>query len=222
MISNYIGYQWPSGKAKHGRTLASMEGFRASLLALGVPGLFLLAVLDSAGVPLPGGVDIVLLLLAWQQPSLFLVTAFAAATGSTIGCLFLYRVARTGGDKALGRLDPEKRHWVTEKVRDNDVMAILVAVLAPPPFPTKVFILVAGFVGMSWTRCAAAVFTGRLIRFSAEAYLAVRLGDRAFETLQRHYPTVGLTLVGLVGLYLVAKWWQRRRALDVAGAGEAS
>ena len=199
-----------------------MEGFRASLLALGVPGLFLLAVLDSAGVPLPGGVDIVLLLLAWQQPSLFLVTAFAAATGSTIGCLFLYRVARTGGDKALGRLDPEKRHWVTEKVRDNDVMAILVAVLAPPPFPTKVFILVAGFVGMSWTRCAAAVFTGRLIRFSAEAYLAVRLGDRAFETLQRHYPTVGLTLVGLVGLYLVAKWWQRRRALDVAGAGEAS
>ena len=196
-----------------------MEGFRASLLALGVPGLLLIAVLDSAGVPLPGGVDIVLLLLAWQQPSLFLVTAFAAAAGSTIGCLFLYQVARTGGDKALGRLDPGKRHWVTEKVRDNDVMAILVAVLAPPPFPTTVFILVAGLVGMSWTRFTAAVFTGRMIRFSAEAYLAVHLGDRAFETLQRHYPTVGLTLAGLVVLCLVGKWWQRRHALDVTGAG---
>ena len=194
-----------------------MEGFRDNLLALGVPGLFLIAVLDSAGVPLPGGVDIVLLLLAWQQPSLSLVTAFAAATGSTVGCLFLYRVAQTGGDKALGRLDPEKRRWVTDKVRDYDVMAILVAVLAPPPFPTKVFILVAGLVGMSWIRFAAAVFTGRMVRFSAEAYLAVRLGNQALVTLQRHYPTVGLTLAGLVALYVAAKWWQRRRALDVAG-----
>ena len=106
---------------------------------------------------------------------------------------------------------------MTDKVRDYDVMAILVAVLAPPPFPTKVFILVAGLVGMSRIRFAAAVFTGRMIRFSAEAYLAVRLGDQALVTLQRHYPTVGLTLAGFVALYVAAKWWQRRRALDVAG-----
>ena len=43
-----------------------MDVFRDSLLALGVPGLFIIALLDSAGVPLPGGVDIVLMLLSWQ------------------------------------------------------------------------------------------------------------------------------------------------------------
>ncbi len=194
-----------------------MDGLRDSLLALGIPGLFLIAFLDSAGVPLPGGVDVVVLLLAWQQPSLFVWIALAASTGSTLGCLVLYRLGRTGGDRAVRRLDPGKREWVTRKVRENDVVAMLVAVLAPPPFPAKVFMLVAGIVGMSWTRFAAAIFVGRMIRFTGEAYLAVRLGDRAVETLQAHYPTVGGTLALAVILYLAVKWVRKRRRLPAAG-----
>jgi membrane protein YqaA with SNARE-associated domain len=194
-----------------------MDGLRDSLLALGIPGLFLIAFLDSAGIPLPGGVDVVVLLLAWQQPSLFVWIALAASTGSTLGCLVLYRLGRTGGDRAVRRLDPGKREWVTRKVRENDVVAMLVAVLAPPPFPAKVFMLVAGIVGMSWTRFAAAIFVGRMIRFSGEAYLAVRLGDRAVETLQAHYPTVGGTLALAVILYLAVKWVRKRRRLPAAG-----
>ena len=194
-----------------------MDGLRDSLLALGIPGLFLIAFLDSAGIPLPGGVDVVVLLLAWQQPSLFVWIALAASTGSTLGCLVLYRIGRTGGDRAVRRLDPGKREWVTRKVRENDVVAMLVAVLAPPPFPAKVFMLVAGIVGMSWTRFAAAIFVGRMIRFSGEAYLAVRLGDRAVETLQAHYPTVGGTLALAVILYLAVKWVRKRRRLPAAG-----
>ena len=194
-----------------------MDGFRNSLLALGVPGLFLIALLDSAGVPLPGGVDVVLLLLAWQQPSRFILIALAASTGSTLGCLVLYRIGRTGGDRAVRRLDPEKRRWVTRKVRENDIAAMLVAVLAPPPFPTKVFVLVAGIVGMSPARFAGAVFVGRLVRFAGEAYLAVRLGDRAVETLQQHYPTIGAALALSVFLYLAVKRIRKRRRLHAAG-----
>ena len=189
-----------------------MDRLRDTLLALGVPGLFLIALLDSAGVPLPGGVDIVLMLLSWQQPSLVVAIALVAAVGSTLGCLILYRVGRTGGEVALRRLDPEKRRWVTEKIRENDTMAVLVAVLAPPPLPTKIFILVAGFVEMPWLRFVAAVFTGRMIRFGGEACLAVRLGDQALETLQRNYPLIGAGLAGGVVVYLVAKWLRRRRA----------
>jgi membrane protein DedA with SNARE-associated domain len=77
--------------------------------------------------------------------------------------------------------------------------------------------LVAGFVGMSWQRFVAAVFAGRLIRFGGEAYLAVRLGEQALETLQQYYPLVGVVLgVGVV-LYLVVKWLRRRR--DHAATG---
>ncbi len=194
-----------------------MDGLRDSLLALGIPGLFLIAFLDSAGVPLPGGVDVVVLLLAWQQPSLFVWIALAASTGSTLGCLVLYRIGRTGGDRAARRLDPGKREWVTRKVRENDVFAMLVAVLAPPPFPAKVFMLVAGIVGMSWTRFAGAIFVGRMIRFTGEAYLAVRLGDRAVEALQEHYPAIGAALALAVVLYLAVRRLRKRRRLPAAG-----
>ena len=193
-----------------------MDGFRDSLLALGVPGLFLLALLDSAGIPLPGGVDVVLMVLSWQQPSLFIVVALTAATGSTLGCLVLYRLGRTGGDRAVRRLDPDKRRWVTDKIRDNDIAAMMIAVLAPPPFPAKVFMLVAGLVGMSAPRFIVAVFTGRMIRFTGEAYLAVRVGDQALDTLQQNYPVVGAVLMSAVALYLVVKWLQRRRTIGTA------
>lgn len=185
------------------------------MLALGMPGLFLIALLDSAGVPLPGGVDLVLMLLAWQQPSRFILFALTASVGSTLGCLVLYRVGRTGGEMALRRLDPAKRRWVTEKVLANDILAMMVAVLAPPPLPTKVFMLVAGFVGMPWHRFVAAVFAGRMIRFGGEAYLAVRLGDQAVETLQRYYPLVGAVLAVGVVVYLVVKWLRTRREAPV-------
>ena len=194
-----------------------MDGLRDSLLALGIPGLFLIAFLDSAGVPLPGGVDVVVLLLAWQQPALFVWIALAASVGSTLGCLVLYRIGRTGGERAVRRLDPGKRRWVTDKVRENDVVAMLVAVLAPPPFPAKVFMLVAGVVGVSWTRFAGAVFVGRMIRFTGEAYLAVRLGDRAVETLRQHYPTIGAALALGVLVYLGLRWIRKRRRLHAAG-----
>ena len=197
-----------------------MDTFRDNLLALGVPGLFLIALLDSAGVPLPGGVDIVLILLSWQQPALFVLFALTAAVGSTIGCLVLYRAGRTGGELALRRLDPEKRRWVTEKVLENDIVAMMVAVLAPPPLPTKIFMLVAGFVGMPWQRFVGAVFAGRMIRFGGEAYLAVRLGDQALETLRRYYPLVGAVLAAGVVLYLVVKWLRTRRHATVDGSTE--
>ena len=192
-----------------------MNRFSDSLLALGLPGLFLIALIDSAGIPLPGGVDIVIMLLAWQQPSIFILVALMAATGSTIGCLCLYRLGRTGGDRAISRLDPDKCRWVTEKVRDNDTVAMMIAVLAPPPFPTKIFMLVAGLVGMSWSRFTVAVFTGRMIRFTGEAYLAVQLGDRAFETLERNYPMIGVGLVIGVILYIVARLIQGRLTTNV-------
>ena len=194
-----------------------MDRLRDSLLALGLPGVFLVALLDSAGIPLPGGVDLLIMLLAWQEPSLFLVTAATAATGSTLGCLVLYRLGRTGGSKAVSRLDPDKRRWVADKVRDNDTAALAVAVLAPPPFPTKIFMLVAGLVGMPWSRFVLAVFVGRMVRYTAEAYLAVRLGDRAIETLERNYPVIGACLVGGIAIYLVLKRLQRRPTSNAAG-----
>jgi membrane protein YqaA with SNARE-associated domain len=189
-----------------------MESIKNSLLALGIPGLLLVSFLDSAGVPLPGGVDVAVMLLSWQRPTLFFVFSLVAAAGSALGCLVLYRVARTGGDAMMARFSPERQEWVREKVRQNDTLAVMVAMLGPPPFPTKLFVLVAGVVRMDWRRFAGAVFVGRLIRFLGEGYLAVRLGDEAIEKLKEHYPVIGVTLVASVLLFFLVRHVAGRRA----------
>lgn len=189
-----------------------MDSIKEQLLAFGLPGLFVIAFLDSAGVPLPGGVDLVVMLLSWQSPSLFVLVALIASLGSAAGCWVLYRIARVGGDAMLARFPKEKQEWVTDKVRRNDVLAVSVAMLGPPPFPTKLFILVAGVVRMDWRRFVAAVFFGRLVRYLGEAYLAVRLGDQAMATLQQHYSTIAIALALGVVLFLVGRRLIRKSA----------
>jgi hypothetical protein len=56
------------------------------------------------------------------------------------------------------------------------------------------------------------VFAGRLVRFLAEAYLAVRLGDRAVDTLKEHYPAIAAALAAGVILFLLARRLVSRRA----------
>jgi membrane protein YqaA with SNARE-associated domain len=190
----------------------TLEALKGKLLALGIPGLFLISFLDSAGVPLPGGVDLVVMLLSWQRPSLFFPVALTAALGSSAGCFVLYRIARTGGDAMMARFPADKQEWVKDKVRRNDTLAVLVAMLGPPPFPTKLFILVAGVVRMDWRRFVAAVFAGRLVRFLGEAYLAVKLGDRAADTLKEHYPAIAVVLAAAVILFLLVRRFVGRGA----------
>ncbi len=189
----------------------TLETLKNHLLTLGIPGLFLISFLDSAGVPLPGGVDLVVMLLSWQRPSLFFVIALVASLGSVLGCFVLYRIARSGGDAMMSRFPADKQQWVKEKVRRNDTLAVLVAMLGPPPFPTKLFILVAGVVRMDWRRFVIAVFAGRLVRFLGEAYLAVKLGDRAADTLKDHYPSIAATLAVAVVLFLLLRRFAGRQ-----------
>ena len=58
-------------------------------------------------------------------------------------------------------------------------MAVLIPSLLPPPSPFKIFVLLAGVVGISVARFATAIAIGRGIRYVALGYLAVRYGSRA-------------------------------------------
>ena len=63
------------------------------LVSLGPFGLLAIAFLDSVLVPMPGGVDAVLLLLAASRPSWMLIYVASATIGSTIGCVVLYHIS---------------------------------------------------------------------------------------------------------------------------------
>ncbi len=113
-------------------------------IALGPFGLFAVALLDSAFVPLPSSADALMLLLSSAHPRLMPFYAFLATAGSAIGCVMLYYVSRRAGGRALNKFSTAKQKRVKELIDRYDVLAVLVASLLPPPFPFKLFMITAG------------------------------------------------------------------------------
>lgn len=189
------------------------------LVAFGPAGLFAIALLDSALIPLPGGPDAVMLLLSAQRPAWMPFYALAATAGSVVGCVILYYISRRAGRRALERFPPRKQARVKELVDRYDVLSVLVASVLPPPFPFKLFVITAGVFRLSVVRFAAAVAAGRAFRFFLEGFIAVRYGDRAKEVLAENYPIVGLGVAGLIVLFFVVRALMKRRKAGVAEGG---
>ena len=190
-----------------------LEHVKDYLVAFGPFGLFAIALLDSALIPLPGGPDAVMLILSAQAGSYALMSlyALAATSGSVIGCLILYYISRRAGRRALEKFPPAKRARVKAWVDRYDVLSVLVASVLPPPFPFKLFVITAGVFRLSVMRFTAAVAAGRAFRFLLEGFLAVRYGDEAKDLLARHYPSIGLGLAALLIMVFVLRAWVKKR-----------
>jgi len=175
------------------------------LTTFGALGLFTIAFLDSVMVPLPGGVDAVLLLLSASRPSWMLIYAAAATIGSTLGCLALYRISMRAGHRALARFSEARQKRVKDLIDRYDVLSVLVASLLPPPFPFKLFVVSAGVFRLQVLRFTIAIAAGRAFRFLLEGYLAARYGDRAKELLAQYYPVIGIGLAVLIVITFIGK-----------------
>ena len=105
--------------------------------------------------------------------------ALMAATGSTLGCVLLYFIARKGGEALFhsrtGKHGGAIRHWVER----NGFGGMLAAALLPPPTPFKFFVFAAGVFKMPLASFISAIAVARLFRYFGVGYLAVRFGDGA-------------------------------------------
>lgn len=181
-------------------------------VALGPLGLFAVALLDSTFVPLPTGVDALVILLTTANPRWMVVYALIATAGSTIGCVILYSVSKRAGSRALRKFSSAKQQRVKELIDRYDVLSVLVASLMPPPFPFKLFVVTAGVFRFSLPRFTIAIIAGRLFRFLLEGYLAIHYGAQAKEVVTKYYPWIGLGLVVVViAVFLIRKSVKRRK-----------
>jgi membrane protein YqaA with SNARE-associated domain len=204
--------KWLLRKVTNG--LTSVKDF---LVPFGAFGLFAIALLDSALIPLPGGPDAVMLLLSTQNPARMPLYALGATAGSVLGCVILYYISKRAGRRALEKFPPQKQARVKELVDRYDVLSVLVASVLPPPFPFKLFVITAGVFRLSLVRFAAAVAVGRAFRFFLEGFLAVRYGERAREVLAQNYPAVGLGVAALVVVVFVARGLLKRKKEVASG-----
>jgi membrane protein YqaA with SNARE-associated domain len=191
------------------------------LVTAGPFGLFAIALLDSAFVPLPAGPDAVMMGLSMYHPAWMPIYAAAATVGSVIGCLILYYLSAKTGHKALARIAPEKQAQVKSWIEKYDVLSVLVASVLPPPFPFKAFVITSGVFRLSLWRVMAAITVGRAFRFLLEGYLAVRYGSQAKTILEQHYPTIGITLAVLIVLFFVGRNLLKGKSRETKVSGEA-
>lgn len=194
----------------------SLSAIRTYLLSFGALGLFGLALLDSAMVPLPGGADAVLLLLAALRPSLTPLYVLSAVVGSAIGSLVLYSIAGRGGDLVLARISAERRRRIHDALSRYEFWTIFVSVLLPPPFPTKPFVLMAGVLRMDRFKFLASVLAGRTVRYALVGILAARYGEAAGIIIKQQSWKLLVALLLVVASSATWFWLKRRSALRSA------
>ena len=201
----------------------SLAELGAWLVTFGAVGLFAIALLDSALIPLPSGPDLIMITLSAVNPARMPLYALAATVGSTIGCTILFLIARRAGEGALRRVSPEKRERIQNLLGRYDMLAVMTTAILPPPFPFKPFVLGAGVFKLKTMRFVVAIVVGRAIRFLIEGWLAIEFGDDAFRIVKDHG---GKVLIGVGAILLVilplVLYRQRLRRSRVAAADEPS
>lgn len=189
-----------------GKIVEWAQGFA---LALGAPGLFVVAILDSSILTLPEINDLLVVLLVTRHKARFALYAGAATAGSIVGSLFLFTIGRKGGEAVLHkRFSVERSARAMAFIEKYGLLAIIIPSLLPPPMPFKMFVLLSGVARMSFARFITAVAIGRGTRYFGEGLLALRYGDQTMAFIHEHSWTVGIVLavaltVGLV-VYVVA------------------
>jgi membrane protein YqaA with SNARE-associated domain len=178
-----------------------LKNFVATLVAWGPPGLLLLAALDSAGVPIPAAVDALLMLLAANSPSTAYIAAACATIGSVAGSMFLFYLARKGGEKYL------EKHTVGERGRKlrlwfqhYGLLTVFISAISPIPMPMKLFVVSAGALGVPPQAYFLTVLAARIARYFTLAYLGSQLGDGAGAYLKSHAWNIGGILALLFAL----------------------
>ena len=177
--------------------------------ALGGPGLFLLAFLDSSFLSFPEVVDVLMVGLVARYPDRMLWYAALPTLGSIAGCYALYVFARRGGE-AFVRRRLHERHVdrAFAIFRKYGMLAIALPSIMPPPVPFKIFVLAAGASGMSRRDFLIAVSLGRGVRFFGEALLAAWYGPAVLTRIEGFVAEHRLAVVlGLVLLIAAGGLW---------------
>jgi membrane protein YqaA with SNARE-associated domain len=172
---------------------------------LGGPGLILLGIIDNSAIPIPGGMDIFLILLAAHRRVWWLYYAFMAVVGAVFGGYLTYRLAEKGGEETLEKKIGKRRaQKVYDKFKKRGFGTIAVSAVLPPPFPMVPVLMAAGVLQYPRKKFLAALASGRAARYFALALMGRLYGTAILATLNRYYEPLLYTLIALAGLAGVA------------------
>jgi membrane protein YqaA with SNARE-associated domain len=193
---------------------------------LGGPGLVLLGIVDNSVVPIPGGMDIFVILLAAHRRGWWLYYGFMAAAGAVLGGYLTYRLAQKGGEETLEKkIGKDRAQKVYGKFKNRGFTTIAVSAVMPPPFPMVPVLMAAGVLQYPRNKFLAALAVGRSVRFLVVALLGRLYGTAIIGALHRYYKPllytlIGLAVVGAIGTLVYFKWYRPKRQRQEANSGQ--
>lgn len=183
-------------------------------MSWGPGGVFLLAMADSTGIPMVGGVDAFIVLVAIMNRSQAYLAASTAILGSLLGSLILFLIARKGGEEYHRRHTSSTRAIKLRAWFDEyGLLTVFVPAVVPIiPLPLKIFIISAGALEESPVTFSAVLLAARIPRYLFLAWLGLRLGTDTLPFLRHHiWELVFLASALFVGLYLLVRILHDRR-----------
>ena len=191
---------------------AALPGWMTKFVAtMGSGGLFAVAFLDSSILSFPFVADAIVIDLSIEHPARMPLYAALATVGSLAGCVWLYLLAKKGGEaffrRRAGRHADRTQRWVQR----NAFVTMFISSILPPPLPLfKVVVLAEGVFQVRLRTFVMALLLGRGVRFLAEGIFAIRYGPAALIVLQAHKMRFALGgLAVLVVLWLASKYFLR-------------
>jgi membrane protein YqaA with SNARE-associated domain len=179
-------------------------------------GLLVLGILDSSFLFAPLGNDLLVVAATARTHSVPLMLYYSAmsSVGSVLGCLLIDVIFRRAGEHELEKHMPRRRLDVfRRKITDNAAWALVVASIAPPPFPFTLFVMAASALQYPRKRLLIVVGAARMVRFTALGGLALVFGKRILRLAESSVVQailIGLIVVCIVGSVLSVVGWIRR------------
>ena len=184
---------------------------QSAAASLGGVGLFIVTFLDSSFLSLPEASDLLLIWMIVQHRPRMLYYSTMATLGSIAGCFVLYVLTRKAGDAFVRRrFKAERIDRAFRLFQRYGLLVLLIPALLPPPSPFKIFVLLAGVVGVSAVNFGLAIAIGRGVRYFGEGLLALWYGEQAMVFLRAHGGKMFLAVVGVIlAIWFGQRFWKR-------------
>jgi membrane protein YqaA with SNARE-associated domain len=171
---------------------------------LGGGGIFLVAFFDSSVLSFPFVIDALVVESSIQNPARMPYYCAMAALGSVAGCIWIYWLAKKGGEAFFHRHARGGAAHAKRWVASHAFLSAFIPGILPPPFPFKVFVLAEGVFQVPLRTFVLALLLARGIRYGIEGILAVRYGDVVLVFMVAHKAGFALGVLGvLLILYLI-------------------
>ncbi|HLH43987.1 MAG TPA: VTT domain-containing protein [Bryobacteraceae bacterium] len=192
------------------------------LASWGPLGVFGFAAAESAGIPNPGGTDLLLVAMTAARPSQSWLCALMAVMGSLAGTAVFFEMMRRGGEALLSRRASGRRgQKLSGWFKQYGIGTVFITGLLPVPgLPFKVFAACAGALGESRTRFLLVLLAARIPRYFALAFLGASLGDKSWPWIKSHTWQMAAAAAFLAaGLYLLLRCLEARAQRCIAPGG---